>query len=202
MTWFTSRPPETRSYLRWQRSFTPPCSSRGEMSTLPVETLHHKWPFTFPKNPKSGPRKKEATASVLLSVLLPSHTNWQECLCVRACVLGGVWWVEGGNIKQNVVEECERGREQKKKCSSSTIRRSRVAARGAKWPRNLVCTWKAKFFFVVVSLATAVVAVLPPTLLAKRATDEACSPRAPDNHGLAPGGSDAPLAVGVNRNEK
>lgn len=80
------------------------------MSTLPVETLH-KWPFTFPKNPKSGPRINEATASVLLSVLLPSLTLIGKNVCVWG-VCGG--W-RGVNIKQNVVEECERGREQKKK---------------------------------------------------------------------------------------
>lgn len=54
------RPPESRSYLRWQRSLTPPCSSWGEMSTLPgssAETLHHKWPLTFPKNPNSRERR-------------------------------------------------------------------------------------------------------------------------------------------------
>lgn len=95
------RPPESRSYLRWQRSLTPPCSSWGETSTLPAQPQKHFITSGRLRSPKtrtagsveSYERSAEKRSHRICTpprLIAPFHTNW------RVCVWLWLWWWCGG----------------------------------------------------------------------------------------------------------
>lgn len=84
------RPPESRSYLRWQRALTPPCSSWGEMSTLPAQPQKHfitsgrlRPPTTRTAGSVESHERTGRTPSHRICtpprLIAPFHTNWRVC---------------------------------------------------------------------------------------------------------------------------